>query len=574
MKRLLLFSALLAAASGFSEGLNAQTINSVRYTDSCFSGAGTNITANLQITGSASATCIVETNHGDGSKKDTNNVWGSSPSWYSFGSHNYATAGVYSVKHTLICGGVRHDSVTNSVNAYCTYIRGNLYLDANSNCLRDATETTVNSLASIRVDSAGVPVDTLQAMGMWTYKFRATITTPYTFTLLGNPAGFVRSCPSTNTISFTFTPFSASFPDLYFGFNCSSTTTYDYQLQFSRALRGATSGGSSYIYLYAANTTCNTGTATVTLDVSPKYNITTASINPTPASIVGNRITWTISGMSNASYVSMYIPLTPKTTTNNGDTACNFAQITPLAGDVNTANNSAGGCDSVRSSWDPNEKSVSASGPITSGKLLNYTIDFENLGNDTAFNIRIQDTLSQHLDASSFTLLGSTHRVIPTVYETSGGGRILKFDFPGINLEDKTVPSRNKGQVRFSMKLKNGLARGTSIPNRAGIYFDGNPPVITNYATVMIPVPQSIPETGAQNDVQVFPNPAYQTLNIELKSGGWSEALLSNSLGQTVLKSALNAGVNVISTASLPAGIYYLQIRGENGMMSRKIEKR
>lgn len=572
MKKSLLLSGIIAAAL-CSTNAGAQTISSVRFNDSCYIGASTSITASIQISGPATTSCIVETTHGDGTKKDTSNVWGGGTSFSSWSNHQYATAGTYSVKHTLICSGTRVDSVTNSANAYCTHITGQLFRDVNSNCIQDPTEPYVFMTTPIEVDSAGTKVDTLYATGTWVYKFRATATTVYKFTLLSNPAGYTRSCPATNTITYTFSPGSLSIPVQYFGFNCSSTPAYDYMLGFSRALRGATSGGASYIYLYATNASCHTGAATVTLDVSPKYNITTASISPTPASISGNRIVWNFGTLANSAQVVMYIPLSPKSTTNNGDTACNYAVITPTAGDVNVANNSAGGCDSVRSSWDPNEKSVTASGPISSGKLLNYTIDFENLGNDTAFNIHIQDTLSQHLDASSFVLLGATHRVNSNIYETSNGTRVLKLDFPGINLEDKNVPTRNKGQVRFSMKLKQGLAVGTTIPNRAGIYFDGNPPVITNYATVKIPVPQSVPGAHAQTDVQIFPNPAHETLSIELTSTGWNEAQLYNSIGQTVRRSSLNTGLNTLSIGDLPNGIYHLLIRGANGMMSQKIEK-
>lgn len=576
MRTILYTLSLLLTLLAWGAESQAQVVITTTVRDSCYVGMGTSdIFFGIDFTGPGSSSVVlIENSYGDGTK-DTAGLGGFPMGFRTFVTHTYSSAGTYTVKHVAIGTSSRLDSTSYSVTAQCSFIGGYLFNDANSNCLMDAAEPLIHGVARIKVDSAGVPVDTVSAMGSFNYKARALATTTYTFTLLANPAGYVRTCPSTNSISYTFSPGMTSIPPQNFGFNCASAASYDYQLYFSRALRGATSGGSSYIYLNATNNSCHVGTGTVTLNVSPKYTITTSGIIPPPTSVSGNTVVWTVTGLSNGIYKTMYVPLAPKSTTNNGDTACNVAVITPLAGDVNVSNNTVGGCDSVKSSWDPNEKSVATTGMVQGGSVLNYTIDFENLGNDTAFNIHVMDTLSNRLDANSFVLLGATHRVIPVFSEMGNGTRILKFDFPNIKLEDKTVPTRNKGQVRFSMKLKAGaLAPGTTISNRAGIYFDGNPPVITNYATVKVPLPQSVPGQTSGDQVQAYPNPAYETLSVEVKAGGWNEAQLCNILGQSVLKSTLNPGINILSTKALPAGIYYLQIRGGEGMISQKIEKR
>ena len=113
-------------------------------------------------------------------------------------------------------------------------------------------------------------------------------------------------------------------------------------------------------------------------------------------------------------------------------------------GDIDTSNNTFTFCDSVRAAWDPNIKTVTPLGGIEAGELLTYTIQFENLGNDTAFNIHIIDTLSDNVDAGTFELLSSTHPVnaIETGYGTT---KIIKFDFPNIKLPDASSPNYNKG---------------------------------------------------------------------------------------------------------------------------------
>ena len=575
MKHFLTLFCFVVSVVTLSLKANAQgTIISATYIDSCSAGR-LPMGALVDISGSATTMfCFIETNFGDGSALDTSTISYTGVGYFAHPrDHNYATVGTYTIKHVLFCGSARLDSLSQSHAIACTYIGGELYHDVNSDCVFSPGENQINGPATIEVDSAGTVVDTVYGWGQWWYMAHAAATTVYKFRLLSPPtAGFTTSCPSSGTITYTYVPSTTAITGLDFGFNCSTTPAYDYSLSYSRALRGASSPGASFINLMAANTSCHTGTSTVTLTVSPKYNITTSGITPTPASVSGNTVVWTISGLSYG-YAYMHVPLTPKSTTNNGDTACNYAIITPTTGDPNVANNVVSVCDSVRASWDPNEKSVSPNGPVSAGTTLSYTIDFENLGNDTAFNIHVQDTLSQHLDPSSFALLGSTHRVLPYIYEIAGGKSIIKFDFPGINLEDKTVPERNKGQVRFSMKMKSGLPVGTVVQNRAGIYFDGNPVVLTNTAFSKIPVPSSVPFVNHSSDITVYPNPAHEAFMIRVQQGTWTEAILMNAIGQVLTKMPLTIGENVLSVQRLPAGIYYLQAKGAAGTYTERVEK-
>jgi len=574
MKRIITLLGIIASVSALSDNAKAQTITSTNYYDSCNYMMGSSVNAMIQLSSPTSlSACKVETSWGDGSKDSSNigSAGGTNYNSYSWG-HTYATTGTYTIKHVLICGSSRLDSLNSSYLVSCSFIGGALYHDANSNCIFNATENQTHGIAKIEIDSAGVKIDTIYGYGHWWYRPRATTSTVYKFKLLSSPTGFTNTCPSSGIITLTYVPTLTAITGNDFAFNCSSTPAYDYSLSYTRQLRGASSTGVSFINLLASNTSCHTGTSTVTLNVSPKYNITTSGITPTPASVTGNTVVWTISGLSYG-YTLLHVPLTPKSTTSNGDTACNNANIMPTTGDPNVANNFVSVCDSVRASWDPNEKSVSPNGPVSAGTLLSYTIDFENLGNDTAFNIHVQDTLSQHLDPRTFELLASTHRVLPEVYEIPGGKYILKFDFPGINLEDKTVPERNKGQVRFSMKMKSGLPFGTVVENRAGIYFDGNPVVLTNSAYSRIPVPSGVNPVNQISGIQVYPNPATDVISIRVQQEGWKEAILTNAVGQTVSHIELTVGENVLHVQNLPAGIYYLQAKGSNGIFTGKVEK-
>jgi uncharacterized repeat protein (TIGR01451 family) len=293
---------------------------------------------------------------------------------------------------------------------------------------------------------------------------------------------------------------------------------------------------------------------------------------PTPVSVSGNTITWNIGSITSGNYLSFFVPLTPLSTTVGGDTACNYALNTPTTGDLNTVNNVVSICDSIRSSWDPNEMTVSPERNIQQDSLLTYSIQFENLGNDTAFNIHIQDTLSQYLDARSLRLLSSTHPVSITVYQ-DGGKDIVKFDFPGINLGDKNHPLSNKGVLTYSIRTSTGQIF-SEIDNSAGIYYDANPVVMTNTASYKVITPSGVSNPSRTAGLKVYPNPATSTFNIQVSQDEWSEALLINSLGQTLVQRQLGQGSNVLPIAELPSGIYYLQIKGTDSIHTEKIEKR
>ncbi len=133
-------------------------------------------------------------------------------------------------------------------------------------------------------------------------------------------------------------------------------------------------------------------------------------------------------------------------------------------------------------SYDPNDKTVSPEGTgidhLTHfNTALDYTIRFQNCGNDTAFNINIVDTLDSNLDLSTFEFIAASN----PVYTTLSPQGIVKFRFDSIQLPClSTNTLMSEGFVRYKISPKNNLPDPTVIKNFAGIYFDRNPPIFTN----------------------------------------------------------------------------------------------
>ncbi len=155
--------------------------------------------------------------------------------------------------------------------------------------------------------------------------------------------------------------------------------------------------------------------------------------------------------------------------------------------------------------YDPNDKLVNPKGigganyTLFSDSLLNYTIRFQNTGNDTAFNIIIRDTISEYLDLSSYRFTTSSHEMST---EINLSERIIEFHFNNIELPDSNINEpASHGLVKFSLIAKENIAEGTVIENTAGIYFDFNPPIVTN--TTFNTFVESYP-AGVSANIKVF----------------------------------------------------------------------
>lgn len=148
-------------------------------------------------------------------------------------------------------------------------------------------------------------------------------------------------------------------------------------------------------------------------------------------------------------------------------------------------------CRPVIGAYDPNIKEAypRGFGPehlIPAEQELQYTIHFQNVGTDMARNVTIRDTLSHELDLSTFRAEGGSHEhqwyLLPD--------RILVIEYPEILLPHSTSNEpESHGFFAFSIQPRAGILPATIIENRAGIYFDFNPTVITNTVTHQIEKP-------------------------------------------------------------------------------------
>ncbi|WP_306641343.1 DUF7619 domain-containing protein [Sanyastnella coralliicola] len=133
--------------------------------------------------------------------------------------------------------------------------------------------------------------------------------------------------------------------------------------------------------------------------------------------------------------------------------------------------------------YDPNDKQVFPNGYeephyVLPETELEYLVRFQNTGNAPATNVTISDTISEYLDLETFELMANSHSVMVQINPEN---RQIDFVFENIMLPDSTCcEPESHGLVSYIIRPYADLAPETEINNTAYIFFDNNPPIITN----------------------------------------------------------------------------------------------
>ena len=361
----------------------------------------------------------------------------------------------------------------------CGRVQGSVYIDANSNCTRQTTETRV----------PGTVVEILP--GPY-YTVTGPLGTPsYALTLpVGNYTITEESASLTQTCGGAPIPFTVTAATATVDIPTSSNVPLDVEVHLSS---GPARPGFELQYAITPKTLTPTssGNLTVTLELDPVLGYIAAT--PTPTSVNGSTLTWSQTALGGFQQRTITVRTqVPADVQLLGTDLVTTASVTTSVTDVNAANNVAINSVTVTGSYDPNDKlAVSSTGSKihydpAQDEWIDYNIRFQNTGTDTAFNVIITDTLPANVDPGSIQIGGSSHAASWALQ----GQRTLKFWLLAIQLPDSnTNEPRSHGFVSFRIKPRTPLAVGTQIINRANIYFDFNPPVITDPSVLTVPTP-------------------------------------------------------------------------------------
>jgi ELWxxDGT repeat protein len=233
----------------------------------------------------------------------------------------------------------------------------------------------------------------------------------------------------------------------------------------------------------------------------------------------------------------------------------------------------------ITCSYDPNDKQVKPAGIeeehyTLKNSWLDYTIRFQNTGNDTAFTVLLRDTLYLNLDPATFEIISSSHNM-----QASRKEGVLAFSFENILLPDSTTNEpASHGYVRYRIKAKAGLADNTVVQNKAYIFFDFNPAIETNttFNTLVTSLPQRVVSGlhDQKQELKLYPNPTEASVNI-LTLIPMEEIRVYNSQGKLVYHELLETPTTSqqLSLQQIPPGIYLLKVRAGKSYLQQRLVK-
>jgi uncharacterized delta-60 repeat protein/uncharacterized repeat protein (TIGR01451 family) len=240
-------------------------------------------------------------------------------------------------------------------------------------------------------------------------------------------------------------------------------------------------------------------------------------------------------------------------------------------------------CNTIVDSYDPNEKVALPKGigvqhKLIPGEEIEYTIHFQNTGSDTAYTVKIIDTLDLSVEPTSFIPGVSSHPYQLSI--TGKDNAVLSFSFNNIKLPDSNHNVlKSNGLVSFRIKTNPNEATGTMVKNKAYIYFDYNNAIITNetFHTLDTEVEQDLSKgklvqvgkttlgvlsNKTKGLIKLYPNPNEGSFMVELPENSLNgELRISSLLGRTEVIKDLNSDLTqVVNIKELKAGTYIYEI--------------
>ncbi len=430
-------------------------------------------------------------------------------------------------------------------------IQGQAYIDFNSNNIKDSSEPGLSSTIIAELTTgrmAGVGNNgkySLSVLDTGTYNvIPNNIPVYYTSTPSAHSASFAALHQVDSLNDFAFQP-TGVFNDLCI--TITPTTPF------------RTNRTAHYLLSYI-----NKGTTTMNATVVfyRDSNITFTSAVPSPSFVAPDSVVFSIGTLTPYQSGQILVTVTVNAGVATGTVINSGAAIFPFAGDVNPVCNINYMEIEVTGSYDPNDILVNRKTifdyEINSPPFLEYTIRFQNTGNDTAFFVMIQNQIKESLQFNTFELITASH---PCQMEFRNYDATINFIFNNILLPDSNVNEpQSHGFVKYRIRPQNNLIVGDSILNDAQITFDYNFPIQTSVAVTEIITPTNTIDVIDRAQVVVFPNPSSGSVNIKYQNKPIMPVayVIYNLLGENVLSGIINNGI--INLENLPNQAYILKL--------------
>ena len=430
-------------------------------------------------------------------------------------------------------------------NAY-----GAVFLDANSNGLRDFLEPGLNGYL-VKSDASGA-IGASYNGGHFSLLLSPVVDTLRLVTI----PRYYTAAPALKTI-----PASGAIPTVYFGLKPQGQIN-------DAAIATTTAGPFRAGYSTTLQTQVkNLGTVAISGQIRLVSDplLTFLQANPAPDAQAGDTLIWNFNNLSPLQVRQYRIDV--RTAQVAPGTPLRLFATSINGMDVDEANNVHLLNAIVVSSYDPNDKAVSRETiPVAeaAGSDLMYTIRFQNLGNTTTDFITIRDTLSDAIDPTSVRVTQASHAYSWSLEDK----KVLVFRFNPIKLSPADVDSlQSQGFIQFFARLRSGLPVGADIANTAHIYFDFNPAIVTNTVHTVLQTVGLFEPVTLHRPIDIFPNPANTTVRFRLPEGveGTGRLELFDTAGRLVRVQATTGATHDLGVENMAMGMYWCRWDTANG---------
>jgi uncharacterized repeat protein (TIGR01451 family) len=223
----------------------------------------------------------------------------------------------------------------------------------------------------------------------------------------------------------------------------------------------------------------------------------------------------------------------------------------------------------VLGSYDPNDKAANTPNTLP-GEWITYTVRFQNTGSFAAYRVILRDTISNLLDFSTIRIAGTSHEMYPVFNDAE---KIVSFVYNPIYLPDSTSnPAGSQGFVTFRVQVDAGFTSLDTIRNRAGIFFDFNPVVLTN----TVATPYRVATLGfavgsnVNSKLRLWPNPAGNVLNVAFTENTVPSAVRVLDMQGRLVLTLSAATETTVDVSSLVPGLYTLVAETAKGTAAQR----
>jgi hypothetical protein len=319
----------------------------------------------------------------------------------------------------------------------------------------------------------------------------------------------------------------------------------------------------------------NNGSTNLNGSIQVTYNnakLTFAGAIPSANSSTASTLTWNYTNLLpfEERYLDLSLNVLIPPTVNVNDVLAFTVVANPTAGDNVPANNTMSWNQTVRSSFDPNDKTVIEGATISTTQATNYltyVTRFQNTGTANATTVVIKETLDPKLDWNTFEPIASSH----TSNIQIKNGNQVTYTFSNIDLpyESANEPASH-GWMAYRIKPKSNVVIGDIMSSKSDIYFDYNAPIITN--TVNTQVTALGTADFIKNNFKLYPNPAANYVVIETSISEEAHYQIMDVNGKLLLSDTIES-LKPIDISTLQGGFYMVNIITHQGKATYKLIK-